>query len=124
MALTQAAGPSIRAADSPDGDEPPMLRSDAQSSRIFAFDSKLRVDLRPTTSVIARMTEERVPDAETARLIEELLTRVGMIMEDASVIALVRDAVEGGLDQRIEQLERSAASIHLLVGAAKALFGG
>ena len=62
--------------------------------------------------------------ADTERLIDELLTRVGMIMEDATIIALVRSSEAGDVRRRIECLERLAASITSLVNAARALIDG
>ena len=69
------------------------------------------------------MTEGELP-ADTGRLIDELLTRVGMIMEDATITALVRSSEAGDVRRRIECLERSASSITSLVNAAKALIDG
>jgi ribosomal protein L12E/L44/L45/RPP1/RPP2 len=62
--------------------------------------------------------------ADTERLINELLTRVGMIMEDTTVTALVRSSKGGDVRRRIKSLERSASSITSLVNAAKALTDG
>ena len=67
------------------------------------------------------MTNPRLP-AETGRLINELLTRAGMIMEDATVTALVQSSEGGDVRKRIECLERSASSIGSLVKAAKAIY--
>lgn len=63
-------------------------------------------------------------DPETKRLIGELLTRVGMIMEDALVTALLRNSRAGSLRNRIGELENSAASIASIVKAARALLDG
>lgn len=58
------------------------------------------------------------------RLIGELLTRTGMIMEDASVTALQRKSLAGSLHNRIGELEKSAAAIASIVRAARALLDG
>ncbi len=70
------------------------------------------------------MTNKRRGDPETRRLIEELLTRAGMIMEDASVTALLHKSLTGSLPNRIGELENSAASITAIVRAARALLDG
>lgn len=70
------------------------------------------------------MTKKRRADPETRLLIGELLTRAGMIMEDASVIALLGDSLAGSLHSRIGELENSAASIMAIMRAARALLDG
>ncbi len=70
------------------------------------------------------MTKKRRGDPETRRLIDELLTQAGMIMEDASVAALVRNSVAGRLHNRIGELEKSAAAVASILGAARALLDG
>ena len=61
-------------------------------------------------------------DEHTSELIAQLCTRIGMIMEDASVVALT----VGGLtvkerDDAIAALEAAAERISALVAAVKAL---
>ena len=56
-------------------------------------------------------------DPETARLINELLTRLGMLMEDASVVALV----SGNSAERIRFLDVQTTRMRSLCVAAKAL---
>ena len=75
-------------------------------------------------SVTELMDKKRRADPETMRLIEELLTRAGMIMEDASVNALLRDALAGSLTDRVDALEKSAASITAIMKAARAFLNG
>lgn len=70
------------------------------------------------------MTKKRQEDPETRCLIGELLARVGMIMEDASVAALLRNSLAGNLHNRIGELEKSAAAITAIVRAARALLDG
>ncbi len=67
------------------------------------------------------MGKKRRADPETTRLIDELLTRAGMIMEGASVTALLRDSLGASSRNRIDELENSAASIAAIVRAARAL---
>ncbi|MDQ3482670.1 MAG: hypothetical protein M3448_04605 [Pseudomonadota bacterium] len=47
-----------------------------------------------------------------------------MIMEDASVTALLHKSLTGSLPNRIGELENSAASITAIVRAARALLDG
>jgi hypothetical protein len=61
-------------------------------------------------------------DDDTTDLIARLCTRVGMIMEDASVIALTISGSEpGDLPLAIDELEGAARQIKALVAAARAL---
>ena len=61
-------------------------------------------------------------DDDTADLISQLCTRVGMIMEDASVIALTVSGIEAGNHQvAIGELETAARRIDALIAAARAL---
>lgn len=59
-------------------------------------------------------------DDETPELISLLATRVGMLIEDSSVIALTcggKDAA--GIASVLDELERSAVRMSALIGAAK-----
>lgn len=61
-------------------------------------------------------------DHDTEDLVIQLYTRIGMIMEDTSVLALT----VGGMDQEgrraaRRKIEQAAGRIHLLLAAAKAL---
>ena len=69
------------------------------------------------------MPDPELP-ADTERLINELLTRVGMIMEDATITALIRSSERGDLRKRIMSLEGAACSTCSLIKAAKALHEG
>ena len=61
-------------------------------------------------------------DDDTTDLIARLCTRVGMIMEDASVIALTVSGIEPSNRQAaIDELEGAARQINALVAAARAL---
>ena len=98
-----------------------MLRSRAQSSRLSWHGGKLRVDLRASKSGTGHMTKQDPLDPDSERLINELLTRIGIIMEDASVIALISDGTPKNLGKRIAALEHEAVAISALVRAAKTL---
>ena len=61
-------------------------------------------------------------DDDVADLIRQLCTRAGMIMEDASPIALgIRVRQPQDLFRALEELKKSAAQIVALIDAAKAL---
>jgi hypothetical protein len=61
-------------------------------------------------------------DDDTTDLIARLCTQVGMIMEDASVIALTVSGIEPSNRQvAIVELEGAASQINGLVAAARAL---
>ncbi len=59
-------------------------------------------------------------DEDTLHLVRQLLTRIGITMEDASVVALVWQE-DLSLAARLEQVERSARMILSLTAAAQAL---
>lgn len=63
-------------------------------------------------------------DRETARLINELLTRLGMLMEDASTPALLKDSCDGSLAKRVIVLEAEITRMKSITDAAKALLNG
>ena len=66
-------------------------------------------------ALVARMESDRI-DPETARLINVLLTRLGMLMEDATVAALLN----GNLAERIRFLDAQTTSMRSICVAAKA----
>ncbi len=53
-------------------------------------------------------------------LVEQICTRVGMIMEDASVDALLKTS-DGAIGERVEKLRTASQQSAALVLAAKAL---
>ena len=53
-------------------------------------------------------------------LAQELFTRAGMLMEDASPVALLRDTIGGDLKARIATLQLATNSMSALVSAAGA----
>ncbi len=63
-------------------------------------------------------------EAEKIRLINELLTRAGMLMEDASTLALLSDTCEGNLAERILLLELQVTRMKSICDGAKALLKG
>lgn len=70
------------------------------------------------------MDEPDQIDGETRRLINELLTRVGTLMEDVSTSALLRDSCGGSLVERVMFLEMEITRMKLITNAAKALLNG
>jgi len=70
------------------------------------------------------MDESKEIDPATARLINELLTRLGMMMEDASPIAVLRDACEGRLAERVRFLDLEITRMQAISAAATNLLNG
>jgi hypothetical protein len=61
-------------------------------------------------------------DADTSEIITQLCTRIGMIMEDASVVALtIRELKGDARATAIAELEAAGERIRALAGAARAL---
>ena len=61
-------------------------------------------------------------DEDTAELASRLCTRIGMIMEDASVVALTIGSMEEAeRSDAIARLEKDARRIDKLIGAVRAL---
>jgi len=61
-------------------------------------------------------------DDDNAELISLLCTRIGTIMEDASVIALTLGSQESDIRQvKFEEMKRASAAIAALVAAVEAL---
>lgn len=60
-------------------------------------------------------------DEETKVLVEQLCTRVGMLMEDASVLAVVRAASLNDLRLKVERSRFAVRHMERLLGAADAL---
>ena len=59
-------------------------------------------------------------DDDTIELIQQLCTRVGMIMEDASPVALITEPADD-LSEKVEALRRATSRASALVAAADAL---
>ena len=98
-----------------------MLRSARQSSQRFQGASKLRVDLSPRQSVSGHMDEPDQINPGTALLINELLTRLGILMEDASTLALLRNSCGGRLAERVRLLDVEITRMKSIFDAARAL---
>jgi hypothetical protein len=63
-------------------------------------------------------------DDDTAKLIADLYTRVGIIMEDVSIVALtLGSAAAIDRSESLKQIERAADQISKLMQAARALDG-
>jgi hypothetical protein len=67
------------------------------------------------------MAEISDVDEETRVLVEQLCTRVGMLMEDVSVQALIRTAPLDELQLKVERLRLTVGHMDRLLGAAEAL---
>ena len=72
-------------------------------------------------SLAAGMTGADELDADTIDLINQLCTRVGMLMEDAAPLALHRSGSGPELKSGLLQLQASMTSMASLIGAARAL---
>ena len=70
------------------------------------------------------MDEQEQIDHETPRLIAELLTRLGALMEDTSTTALLHDTCGGSLQERVNFLEVEIARMKSICAAAEALLNG
>ena len=76
----------------------------------------MAVDLLGKPSLVHGM------DEDTAELVSRLCTRIGMVMEDASVIALTIGSVdEADRSEAIARLEMDARRIDQLIGAVRVL---
>lgn len=82
------------------------------------------MDLSPRESVSGHMDEPNQIDPETARLINELLARLGMLMEDAITPALLLDSRGGSIAERVIVLEVEITRMKSISDAAKALLNG
>lgn len=78
--------------------------------------TKLRVDF------MAQSRRGRAMDDDTRELIAQLFTRVGMIMEDASPVALLAGSGDqASLKVAIAAIEQAAEKIAALASAIRAL---
>lgn len=62
-------------------------------------------------------------DPETEELVNRLLTRVGMMMEDACTCALVKTPRNGSMVERVNRVSKDVERMASLCVAAKALLG-
>ena len=67
------------------------------------------------------MAETHDLDKDTRALVEQLCTRVGMLMEDTSVYALLRAASLDDLHLKVERSRFAVRHMDQLLGAADAL---
>jgi hypothetical protein len=74
--------------------------------------------------VNGHMDESDQIDLDKARLINELLAHLGMLMEDASTPALLRDFCGGNLAERIRVIDAHIARMKSISNAAMALLNG
>lgn len=70
------------------------------------------------------MDEPNQIDPETACLTNELLARLGMLMEDASIPALLSDSCDGNLKERVRVLDFEITRMKSICAAATALLSG
>lgn len=70
------------------------------------------------------MTGAHELDADTIDLINQLCTRVGMLMEDAALLALYRSRSGPELMFRLLQLQASVTSMGSLIAAPRKLANG
>ena len=82
------------------------------------------MDLSRRGSVSGDMDERNQIEPKTARLINGLLNSLGMLMEDASSLALLRDSCGGSVAQRLRMLEDAITKMGSICAAAKALLNG
>ena len=82
------------------------------------------MDLSTRASVSGLMDDREQIDQETSRLINELLTRLGALMEDASTTALLQDYCGGSLQERVNLLKVEIARMEAMCAAAEALLNG
>ena len=93
-----------------------MLKFPTKSNGIYGFCEKLAVDFLVKQGLCVGMEDD------TAELIARLCTRIGMIMEDASVIALTIGSMdEADRSNAIARLGKDSARIDQLIDAVRAL---
>jgi hypothetical protein len=90
-----------------------MLASNAQSSRISLAAKSCHWTSPAPHGFVRAMNDD-------TKLVRQLCTRIGCLMEDASVVALVWDD-DFSLKTRVQTLEKASANIQALVAAATAL---
>ena len=74
----------------------------------------------PTPTANARFARLRSGHEQRDQFNRELCTRLGCIMEDASVVALIWND-DLALEHRLQKLGKASADIHALLAAAAAL---
>jgi hypothetical protein len=81
------------------------------------------LDFFATASPLVAVTDLDDIDTDTRDLVVRLLTRAGMVMEDASAGAILSASADAPLDRIIARLQGAAAAINSLISAAAALGG-
>jgi hypothetical protein len=93
-----------------------MLGSHMKSSGMSRHYQKLVIDLWRPPWLVRRM------DRETAKLISQLCTKAGMIMEDYSALALsLRPQTSSDLRRDLDELAAAADRMAALINAANTL---
>ena len=70
------------------------------------------------------MDEPNQIDPESARLINELLAHLGMLMEEASIPALLSDSCDGSLAGRVKMLDFEITRMKSICAAATVILSG
>ena len=97
----------------------PMLWSKAKSSPDRCARKKLDLDFVSRFRRHGAMADEYPPDANKNELVIQLCTRIGMMMEDLSPLAL--DVSPVGLEARGAQITQGISAMATLAHAAQAL---
>ena len=82
------------------------------------------MDLPTFQSVSGQVCQPDQIDPETVRLINELLTHLGMSLEDTSATALLKDSCGGSLSRRVKMIEAETTRMQFVCSAATALLKG
>jgi hypothetical protein len=98
-----------------------MLALRHQSSRKEAPAESCVWTCDTETGALRGMIETYELDQDTRALVEQLCTRVGMLMEDASVQALIPAASLNDLRLKVERSRFAVRHMEQLLGAADAL---
>ncbi len=95
-----------------------MLPPEAKSSQ-FATKKSCRWTSAANRGLRGTMEDANARDTNVTDLVVQLCTRIGMMMEDASPLAL--DALREGLEHRVTLLEYAIHDMGTVVQAAKVL---
>lgn len=96
-----------------------MLWLDAKSSRVRSAQERWGWTSSATHGDSVTMDDVAATDPDVTELVVQLCTRMGMIMEDATVLAL--DASPQGLEQRVVELVSAVQTITAVADAAQKL---
>lgn len=99
-----------------------MLWFEPKSSRVCGCAKKSWVWTWPDSGDLsAHMDDADATDPNRMDLVVQLWTRIGMIMEDMSPLAI--DASSDGLKERVAEVARATRTMAVLVDAVEALLG-